>query len=103
MLSSVPTQKKRNPKSYTVPILVGCISILIIALSGISGLYYFESQTDPTIIVINETPNDTDDKNLNVKQNTTKKIKKVDKKNTTKSTKTTKKTKSQMKNATNST
>lgn len=103
MLSSVPSREKKKPRSYTVPLLVACISMLIIALSGISGLYYFESQTDPTVIVINETPNETNDQTLTVQKNTTKTTSNTNKNKTNKSTKTTNKKSTTTKRATNST
>ncbi len=59
MLSSVPTREKKKPKSYTTHILVGFICVLLIAIFGLAGLYYSATQSTNTIIVVNQTPNDT--------------------------------------------
>ncbi len=59
MLSSVPTREKKKTKNYTTIFLVGFIFVLVIALSGLSGLYYLATQTSPTVIVINQTANNT--------------------------------------------
>ncbi len=59
MLSSVPTREKKKARNYTTIFLVGFIFVLVIALSGLSGLYYLATQTSPTVIVINQTGNNT--------------------------------------------
>lgn len=59
MLSSVPTKENKKQKNYTVPLLIGFIFLLLVAISGLSGLYYFETQAEPTVVVINQTTNNT--------------------------------------------
>ncbi len=57
MLATIPTREKRKPKSWTVPILIGFIIVLSIALSGLASLYYSATQSSDPIIVVNQTSN----------------------------------------------
>ena len=47
-------RKKGIKKGY-----LGFIFVLVIALSGLSGLYYLATQSSPTVIVVNQTANNT--------------------------------------------
>lgn len=83
LLSSVPTREKNKPRNYTTFILVGFIVILVIALSGISGLYYLASQTTPTVILVNQTENNSSSHQSNQVEDTISKVnKQKDKQNT---------------------
>jgi len=58
MLSTIPTIEKSKPKSWTIPILIGVVILLSLALSGLAALYYSNVITaNPDIIIINQTSN----------------------------------------------
>jgi len=74
LLSSVPTKKKKKLRNYKTFILVTSIFLLIIALFGISGLYYNASQMAPTIIMVNQSENNSSTYGTYPEKNTTIKI-----------------------------
>ena len=58
MLSAIPTNEKGKPKSWTIPILIGLVILLSLALSGLSALYYSNIlSTNPNVVIVNQTSN----------------------------------------------
>ena len=58
MLSTIPTIEKSKPKSWTIPILIGVVILLSLALSELAALYYSNVITaNPDIVIINQTSN----------------------------------------------
>lgn len=65
ILATIPTRERKKPKSWTVPILIGFIIILSLALSGLATLYYSNILTaTPDIVVINQTPDNNTSTNM---------------------------------------
>ena len=74
MLSTIPTRGKTKPRNWTVTALITTIIILVLALSGLTGLYLSGNHiTQPNIIIVNQTSNNTTTNHNQPVQNTSNK------------------------------